>query len=49
MFCLIGSLCYLEITEESENCDKMFRDVDDGEWNISDDDDEDFRSGNGKE
>ena len=43
MICLIGSLCYLEITEESEDCEEMFHEVDDGEWDISDDDDDDLR------
>ena len=49
MFCLIGSLCYLEMAEESEECDKMFNEVDDGEWDISDDDANDLQSDGGKE
>ena len=49
MFCLIGFLCYLRMTEESKECDKMFNGVDDGEWDISDDDDDDLKSDNGKE
>ena len=40
MFCLIGSLCYLEMTEESKECDKMFNEVDDSEWDTSDDGDD---------
>ena len=43
MICLIGSLCYLEITEESEDCEEMFHEVDDGEWDVSDDDDDDLQ------
>ena len=31
MFCLTGSLCYLEMTEESKECEEMFNEVDDGE------------------
>ena len=27
VFCLTGSLCYLEMAEESEKCDEMFNDV----------------------
>ena len=46
MFCLIVSLCYLEMNEERE-CDEMFYEVDDGEWDISDDDD--LWSNSGKE
>ena len=49
MFCFIGSLCYLEMTEVSEECDEMFSEVDDGELDISDDDDDDLRSNSGKE
>ena len=49
MFSLIGSLCYLEMTEESEEYDEMFNEVDDGEWDISGDDDDDLRSDSGKE
>ena len=49
MFWLVGSLCYLEMTEESEECDEMFNEVDDGEWDISDNDDDDLRSDSGKE
>ena len=49
MFCLIGSLCYLEMTEESEECDEMFSETDDGEWGISDEDDDDLRSASGKD
>ena len=39
-FFLFGSLCFLEMSEGSEECDKMFNEVDDGEWDISDDDDD---------
>ena len=42
------SLCYVEMTEESEEYDEMFNEVDDGEWDISDDDDNDIRSDSGK-
>ena len=28
------------MSEGSEECDKMFNEVDDGEWDISDDDDD---------
>ena len=35
------------MTEESEECDKMFNEVDDVEWDISDEDD--LRSDSGKE
>ena len=42
-------LCYLGMTEESKECDKMFNEVDDGEWDISDDDDDDLQSDSGKE
>ena len=49
VFCLIGFLCYLGMTEESKERDKMFNGVDDGEWDISDDDDDDLKSDNGKE
>ena len=37
------------MTEVSEECDEMFSEVDDGEWDISDDDDDDLRSNSGKE
>ena len=37
------------MTEESKECDKMFNEVDDGEWDISDDDDDDLQSDSGKE
>ena len=37
------------MTEESEECDKMFNEVDDGEWDISDDDADDLQSDGGKE
>ena len=30
------------MTEESEEYDEMFNEVDDGEWDISDDDDDDL-------
>ena len=35
------------MTEVSEECDEMFSEVDDGEWDIRDDDD--LRSNSGKE
>ena len=37
------------MTEESKECDKMFNEVDDSEWDISDDDDDDLQSDSGKE
>ena len=37
------------MTEESEECDEMFSEVNDGEWDINDDDDDDLRSNSGKE
>ena len=46
VFCLIDSLCYLEMTEKSKECAKMLNEVD---WGISDDDDDEFRSDSGKE
>ena len=49
VFCLICSLCYIEMTEGSEKCDKMFKEVDNDEWNISDDNDDDLRSNSEKE
>ena len=49
MFCLIGFSCYLEITEDCEECDKMFNGVDNGEWDINDDDDDALWSDSGKE
>ena len=49
MFCLISSLCYLEMFEDSEECDKMFNEVDNAEWDISDDNDFDLRSDSEKE
>ena len=49
VFCLIGFSCYLEITEDCEECDKMFNGVDDGEWDINDDDDDALWSDSGKE
>ena len=30
--------------EDSEECDEMFNEVDNGEWDISDGDDDDLRS-----
>ena len=44
MPCLVGSLCYLEMIEDSKECDKMFSEVDDGEWDISDDNDSELQS-----
>ena len=44
MSCLVGSLCYLEMIEDSKECDKMFNEVDDGEWDISDDNDSELQS-----
>ena len=35
--------------ENSEECDKMFNQVDDGKWDISDDDVDDIRSDSEKE
>ena len=43
VLCLIGSLCSLEMTEESEECGDMFSGVDDGEWDINDDNEDDLR------
>ena len=37
------------MTEESEECDEMFSETDDGEWDISDEDDDDLRSASGKD
>ena len=45
----IGSLCYLEMVEGSEECDKMFNEVDDGKWDISDDNEDDVQSNSEKE
>ena len=36
------------MTEEREECDQNFNEVDDGEWDISDDDDDDLRDDNEK-
>ena len=49
VFCLIGSLCYLEMTEDIQKYDEMFNEIDDGEWNISDDHNDDLRGGSEKE
>ena len=49
MFCLISPICYLEMTEGSEECGEMFNEVDDGEWDIRDDHDDEVRSDSGKE
>ena len=35
------------MAEESEECDEMSNEVDDGEWDISDDDDDDLRRDSG--
>ena len=35
------------MAEDSEQCDEMSNEVDDGEWDISDDDDDDLRSDSG--
>ena len=40
---------YSEMIENSEECDKMFNQVDDGKWDISDDDVDDIRSDSEKE
>ena len=48
MSCLTGCLCYLEMTKDSEECDEMFNVVHNGEWDISDDNDNDLRSDSGK-
>ena len=45
----IGSLCYLEMVEGSEKCDKMFNEVDDGKWDISDDNEDGVKSNSEKE
>ena len=37
------------MTEESEECNEMFSEVNNGEWDISDDDDDNLRSNSGKE
>ena len=37
------------MTEGSEKCDKMFKEVDNDEWNISDDNDDDLRSNSEEE
>ena len=46
VLCLVDTLCYLEMTEKSKECAKMLNEVD---WGISDDDDDEFRSDSGKE
>ena len=35
------------MAEDSEECDEMSNEVDDGEWDISDDDDDDLRRDSG--
>ena len=40
---------YAEMIENSEECDKIFNQVDDGKWDISDDDVDDIRSDSEKE
>ena len=35
------------MAEDSEECDEMSNEVDDGEWDISDDDDDNLRSDSG--
>ena len=45
----IGSLFYLQMTQDSEEWDKMFNEVDDGEWDTLDDDDDDVQSDSEKE
>ena len=42
VFSLTGFLCYLEITEDSEECDEMSNKVHDGEWDISGDNNDDL-------
>ena len=37
------------MTEDSEECDEMFNEVDNGKWNISDEDDDELRSNSEKE
>ena len=49
MFCLICFLCYSEKTEESDEYNVMFSEIDDGEWDTSDNDNDDLRSDSGKQ
>ena len=49
VFFLLFLLCYSEMNEKSEECEKIFNEVDDGEWDISDDNDDDLRSDSEKE
>ena len=37
------------MTEESDECNEMFSEVDDGEWDTSDNDNKDLRSDSGKQ
>ena len=49
VFFLLFLSCYSEMNEKSEECEKIFNEVDDGEWDISDDNDDDLRSDSEKE
>ena len=49
VFFLLFLLCYSEMNEKSEECEKIFNEVDDGEWDVSDDNDDDLRSDSEKE
>ena len=49
VFFLLFLLCYSEMNEKSEECETIFNEVDDGEWDISDDNDDDLRSDSEKE
>ena len=40
---------FLEMIEDSEKCKKMFNEVDDGKWDLSDDDVDDVQSNIEKE
>ena len=46
---LIGPSCYLEMTEDSKKWDKMFSEVEDGDQDISDDNENDVQSDSEKE
>ena len=49
VFFLLFLLCCSEMNEKSEECETIFNEVDDGEWDISDDNDDDLRSDSEKE
>ena len=49
VFFLLFLLRCSEMNEKSEECETIFNEVDDGEWDISDDNDDDLRSDSEKE